>query len=90
MARRMTCFVSGRVQGVGFRFHTKEIAKRFRVVGTVQNLDDGRVKIVAEGEEDEIGRFLDAVEKPMAGNVTRSERFASEASGEFTTFAPIW
>ncbi|XZE34813.1 acylphosphatase [Pirellulaceae bacterium SH501] len=90
MARRVTCFVSGRVQGVGFRFHTKEVAKRFQVVGTVQNLEDGRVKIVVEGEEDEVGRFLDAVEQPMAGNVTGAERFASEASNEFTTFAPIW
>lgn len=90
MARRVTCFVSGRVQGVGFRFHTKETAKKFQVVGTVQNLEDGRVKIVAEGDLPEVEQFLDAVENPMAGNVTRSERFESEASGEFNTFAPIW
>jgi acylphosphatase len=88
--RRITSFVSGRVQGVGFRFHTKEVAKKFAVVGTVENLSDGRVKIVAEGNTDEVHRFLDAVENPMAGNVSTMERFESEPSLEFSSFTPIW
>lgn len=88
--RRITSFVSGRVQGVGFRFHTKEVAKKFAVMGTVENLADGRVKIVAEGSIDEVHRFLDAVQNPMAGNVSKMERFESEASLEFSSFTPLW
>jgi acylphosphatase len=88
--RRITSFVSGRVQGVGFRFHAKEVAKKFAVMGTVENLSDGRVKIVAEGNLDEVHRFLDAVQTPMAGNVHNMDRFESEASLEFSSFTPLW
>lgn len=88
--RRVTCFFSGRVQGVGFRFHTKEVAKKFSVTGTVQNLDDGRVKVVVEGQIDEVHRFLDAVGQSMTGNVKGDERFESEASSEFESFVALW
>jgi acylphosphatase len=90
MQRRITCFVSGRVQGVGYRQHTKEIAKRFRVTGTVENLPDRRVKIVAEGELDEVNLFLDKVVETTMGNVTHHERFESEASTEFPGFSVLW
>ncbi|MCU0710452.1 MAG: acylphosphatase [Pirellula sp.] len=88
--RRITCFFSGRVQGVGFRFHTKEVAKKFSVKGTVQNLDDGRVKVIAEGEKDEVHRFLDAVSQSMTGNVKGDDRFESEPSSEFESFVALW
>jgi acylphosphatase len=51
----------GRVQGVGFRFRVKEIAQGFDVVGTVQNLPDGRVLVVAQGELGEVEAFLDEI-----------------------------
>jgi acylphosphatase len=88
--QRVTCFFSGRVQGVGFRFHTKEVAKKFSVTGTVQNLDDGRVKVIAEGEKDEVHRFLDAVSQSMTGNVKGDDRFQSDASSEFEIFVALW
>jgi acylphosphatase len=87
---RITCFFSGRVQGVGFRFHTKEVAKRFAVSGTVENLDDGRVKVVAEGDREELHRFLDAVRQSMSGVIKSDERFESEPTNEFVGFVALW
>ena len=48
---RLTAFVKGRVQGVGFRWWTRSRALELGLVGTATNLDDGRVEVVAEGPE---------------------------------------
>ncbi|HJA72995.1 MAG TPA: acylphosphatase [Candidatus Limosilactobacillus faecipullorum] len=53
--------VSGRVQGVGFRYFTWQLAKEAGVTGTVRNLDDGRVEIVAQGPAKILRQFLLAV-----------------------------
>ncbi|MCF8217535.1 MAG: acylphosphatase [Bacteroidales bacterium] len=50
--------IEGRVQGVGFRFSAREIAKNLGVAGYVQNRPDGSVKIVASGEESKLNEFL--------------------------------
>ena len=84
---RAVLFFSGRVQGVGFRFTTNEIAKRFDVKGTVENCNDGRVKIVAEAETTEIDRFVEAIKTSMAGKIKQLERFESAASFEFENFS---
>lgn len=85
--KRATLFVSGHVQGVGFRYRTTEIAQSFVVSGTVENLDDGRVKIVVEGELDEIQRFVDEIQTSVSGRIKSIDRFDSEPSGEFDGFA---
>ncbi len=51
--------VSGRVQGVGFRYHTLKQASAFQVSGFVQNLPDGSVYIEAEGEPLQIEAFVE-------------------------------
>ena len=84
--KRAVFFVSGRVQGVGFRYRTNEIAKSFLVAGTVENLDDGRVKIVVEGEHDEIQRFIEEVSSSASGKIKSMARFDSVASGDFDGF----
>lgn len=58
-ARRFV--VSGRVQGVGFRFFAHEAARREGLHGHVANLDDGRVEAVVEGEAESVDRFERAV-----------------------------
>lgn len=83
---RRTILFSGRVQGVGFRFTVYETARRFRVVGYVRNLDDGRVELVAEGEHGELDRFQQAVEKAMRNNITQTLATETPATGAFTAF----
>jgi acylphosphatase len=56
-------FYEGRVQGVGFRWTVRHIAKGFEVTGWVRNLIDSRVEMQLTGEEDEIRAFLDAIAK---------------------------
>ncbi|HEV2096513.1 MAG TPA: acylphosphatase [Chthoniobacterales bacterium] len=51
----------GHVQGVGFRYTVKQIAKGFDVTGWVRNLPDGRVELRATGAEDEVRAFLSAI-----------------------------
>jgi len=66
-------FYSGNVQGVGFRYTATHLARGFAVAGTVRNLADGRVELVAEGEAAEVDRFLDAVRRQMTGYVDRED-----------------
>ena len=47
----LRCYVSGRVQGVGFRYATAEKAEALRLTGYVRNLPDRRVEVLASGEE---------------------------------------
>jgi len=54
-------YYEGRVQGVGFRYTVRSIAKGFDVLGWVKNLPDGRVELQVCGPPDEVREFLDAV-----------------------------
>lgn len=55
VARRFV--VSGRVQGVGFRYFAADAARREGLTGAVRNLDDGTVEAVADGEAESVDRF---------------------------------
>ncbi len=69
IARR--ALVSGRVQGVGFRFFAERAARATGVRGWVRNLPDGRVETVAEGDESAVERYLARMrEGPFGGRVT--------------------
>lgn len=56
----------GRVQGVGFRYTTKDIAKGFDVCGWVKNLADGTVELQVMGEEDEVTDFIKEIAEESA------------------------
>jgi acylphosphatase len=77
---------SGHVQGVGFRYSTVQVAKEFEVSGFVQNLDDGRVLVEAEGAKLEIERFVKAVEEKMHGHVRKTERRSGNRVPAFSGF----
>lgn len=85
-AIRRQVLYSGRVQGVGFRFTTFDVARRFEVTGYVRNLPDGRVELVAEGEAGELDRFGSAVSDAMGGLIRETEVTDAQAQGEFDGF----
>jgi len=60
-------FVSGLVQGVGFRYFAQDAAERLRLAGYVRNLRDGRVEAYAIGTEEHLLRFLAALKKGPRG-----------------------
>jgi acylphosphatase len=51
----------GNVQGIGFRYSVRQIAKGFDITGSVRNLRDGRVELLVTGEEDEVRAFVEAI-----------------------------
>jgi acylphosphatase len=73
---------SGRVQGVGFRYTAHRIADGFVVTGFVRNLANGDVELVAEGEADEVKRFLDTVASRMADYICDQQVTDVPASGD--------
>ena len=64
---------SGHVQGVGFRYATKQLAKGFDVTSYVCNLADGRVELEAEGTEGECQRFLGEIVSELDSYIQRTE-----------------
>ena len=59
--KRLTAYVSGNVHQRGYRARVTDIARVLGLKGTVENLDDGRVKIIAEGDEDKLKWFEEAI-----------------------------
>ena len=77
---------AGQVQGVGFRFTAVSVAQRYRVTGNVQNLADGRVVILAEGEETELDRYLADLRETMREYIRDVQSELGAPTGEFRGF----
>ena len=84
--QRRRIYFSGRVQGVGFRATTCNIAEPLEVTGTVRNLNDGRVEIVVEGQSQEVERFLQQLRQTMGRNIHGEEVLEERFTGEFESF----
>ncbi len=82
-----TVFFAGRVQGVGFRYQTLQVAKEFEVTGFVQNLPDGRVLLEAEGSAADVAAFVAAVEERMHGYIRKTERHSGRRVRQFQGFS---
>ncbi len=76
----------GRVQGVGFRAITRDIAENFDVAGYVQNLANGSVRVVAEGETEVLTEFTAAIHRRLGRYIAGEESVAGPATGEFEDF----
>ena len=77
---------NGNIQGVGFRFTTRTFAKECGVTGWVKNLPDGKVEILAEGEENGIHKLCDLLEVQFEGFIRGKQIKFSNASGKFKDF----
>ena len=85
VARRL--IISGRVQGVGFRYFTQEAAAREGVTGWVCNLPDGRVEAYVEGESEAVTRVERALRQgPRGARIAQVEVDIEEPSGAYSGF----
>lgn len=85
IARRL--FISGEVQGVGFRFFAQRSAARYQVRGYIRNLADGRVEALVEGSEKAVRSFtLDMAAGPINSRVGQIEEIVLDPSGSYSTF----
>jgi acylphosphatase len=75
---------SGRVQGVGFRYTARELALEQDLTGWVRNLGDGRVELVAEGDEPSLKAFISRIEETFS--ISNSEIYWEPATGVFRSF----
>ena len=80
---RETLLYSGQVQGVGFRHTTATLARNYAVAGYVQNLSDGRVRLVAEGAADEVQAFVDDLQETMTSYIQGVDSHLSVGTGEY-------
>lgn len=72
---------SGKVQGVGFRVAVLGLARGYDVLGYAKNLPDGRVELLARGEETEVDDFLTAIaESHLAGHIESVKSQAVETT----------
>jgi acylphosphatase len=85
--KRMQIVYSGRVQGVGFRYTVKSVATGFEATGSVRNLPDGQVELIAEGAREELEAFRQAITESGLGPLIDHEVVHwAEAKNEFRGF----
>jgi acylphosphatase len=86
MQRCIHVYYSGRVQGVGFRFTTQDLARDSEITGWVRNLRDGRVELFAEAEKPILDDFLSRIEQYFRSYIQNVDIQWQEPTGEFRDF----
>ena len=87
---RATLTLAGQVQGVGFRYAVARLAREQKLTGYVKNLEDGRVEVVVEGEQQAIQQLEKAIrDLPPPIKVEDVETKYEKETGEFKTFKII-
>ena len=88
--KRLIAYVSGQVQKVGYRKRVTQTAKAFGLKGIVENMEDGRVKIIVEGEDEKLKWFESAIDiKNTLIQVSSIEKSYYPAGGEFSRFGKV-
>lgn len=84
---RLQAVVSGHVQGVSFRYYTRERAEELALTGWVKNLFSGEVEVVAEGPRAAVEQLLEFLQRgPSLAKVKQVQAQWAAASGEFKRF----
>ncbi|QDU81224.1 Acylphosphatase [Polystyrenella longa] len=76
----------GHVQGVGFRYTTRQLARRFPVTGYVKNLPDGTVELFIDGDQDDLEQLVTAIQGRFERNFTRTEVTKQDTKEHYTSF----
>ncbi len=85
--KRLQAVIHGHVQGVSFRYYARQRARALGLVGWVRNRDDGTVEVVAEGQENDLRRFVSWLHAgPSLAHVTRVETEWAPAMGDLVSF----
>jgi acylphosphatase len=87
---RAHVFISGYVQGVGFRHFVRKNAEKLALRGFVRNLEDGRVEAMFEGDKKEIDKMVAVCRKgPFLSSVRNLEIVEEDEKDEFQIFE-VW
>lgn len=87
MVKKIEIVVGGNVQGVGYRAHAVRNARLLNISGSVKNLYDGRVKVIASGEEENIRRFIETLQSgPLRAFVSELECREFDNETEYNGF----
>jgi acylphosphatase len=88
MTKRLECHITGRVQLVMYRDFAMRHARALNIVGTVENMKDGGVHLIAEGDELSLSSYLEKLKRgPVLAHVEHCEATWSEPHGGFTDFS---
>jgi acylphosphatase len=87
MKKQVHLYYSGRVQGIGFRYTLADIANDQKVRGWIKNLDDFRVEVTAEAEEETLNVFLQQVKQHFSQYIEDLNIEWLPAGGEFRDFS---
>ncbi len=86
--KRLQAYISGQVQGVNFRATTQSTAERLGIKGSVRNLLDGRVEVIAEGPESSLHDLIAFLHQgPPAAQVSGVDVAWQDATGEYPGFS---
>lgn len=85
----LSVYFKGHVQGVGFRYKTRQIATEFDVTGCVKNMVDGRVFLEAEGSQKEVIAFYEELKLQMENFIRSTEEKSELRSRVFDGFTIV-
>ena len=83
---RLRVIYFGRVQGVGFRYTTASIARRFPVTGYIKNLSDRTVELVIDGYPDDLKAFQKEIFATFSRNIEQIDCEELALEGAFSSF----
>lgn len=86
MDKRVRIGYSGQVQGVGFRYTARSVARELGLNGWVRNLIDGGVELVLEGKKEAIDQALFRIKEEMNHTSFKESIYWEQPTGEFTDF----